>query len=340
MGLDRIVVSKKRFIVNFILAAIMILVILDTFRVWLNYHLTESVKALEATPELRKDIQNDGRLFSYGIEGEWTTKYFVKTGWNKNPEVYDFLRNSFAQNSNLLYGVSQYNAYAGMFSKRSTLAMVAAAGFITTEGETLKIGDKSQWVLNAGNVKYLTTTKNINSDKWQLLDSVSAYSTTINLYQNSEVNPRAFIPNGYKIATTVSEFRSLLENGTDISKTVALEQEIDLPNNQTGNRGSAQIIEDNNNIVKINVNLNEKSLVVLSDSYYPGWKAYVDGQETKIYPTNVNSRSVIVPTGQHNIIYKYDSQTIKIGTLVTVISLIITFLLLTNPKIRNYRLSK
>lgn len=338
-SLDKIRFLKNKNCLNFMLTAIIIIAAFDIFRVWFRYNLTENVTKLETAPTLRKNINNDGRLLSYGLEEEWSTKYFVKEGWENNPEIYLFFRNAFAQNSNLLYGISQHAAYAGMSSKRSAIAMVTASEFITSEDNMITIGEKSQKLLNANNVKYLTTTKTLDSDKWRLLNSVNSYNTTINLYKNSDASPRVFIPSGYTVATTNNEFRTILENGTDISKTVVLEEKVDISNNELENTGSAQITQDDNNIVKIYADLKEKSLVVLSDSFYPGWKVYIDGQESKIYPTNVNSRSVVVPAGQHQILYKYDSQTIKTGGLVSGIALIITFLLISIPKSRNYRLN-
>lgn len=44
---------------------------------------------------------------------------------------------------------------------------------------------------------------------------------------------------------------------------------------------------------------------VLADQHYPGWRAFVDGGETKIYKTNGLTRGVVVPPGRHKVIFKY-----------------------------------
>ena len=77
-------------------------------------------------------------------------------------------------------------------------------------------------------------------------------------------------------------------------------------------------------------NENEK-IVVFNRSWYPGWKAYVNGQQIKVYPANINQQAVIVPSlaALSEIALKYDPLSYKIGFIVTsatVIGWILIFL--------------
>jgi uncharacterized membrane protein YfhO len=42
-------------------------------------------------------------------------------------------------------------------------------------------------------------------------------------------------------------------------------------------------------------------LLVLSETYYPGWRAWVDDQPAAIYQTDIALRGVIVPGGAHRV---------------------------------------
>jgi len=75
---------------------------------------------------------------------------------------------------------------------------------------------------------------------------------------------------------------------------VVLEEDIGLLNSDQETKGEVEIALSDNTRVELQAKLNQKSLVVLSDSYYPGWKTYIDEQETKILPVNINSRAVIL----------------------------------------------
>jgi len=63
-------------------------------------------------------------------------------------------------------------------------------------------------------------------------------------------------------------------------------------------------------------------LLALSDAYYPGWKAYVDGKETPIYPTDVALRSIYLGPGEHAITFEYDPASFRIGWMISVAALL------------------
>jgi hypothetical protein len=45
--------------------------------------------------------------------------------------------------------------------------------------------------------------------------------------------------------------------------------------------------------------------LVLSDQYHPGWRAYVDGEETAVYAVNGVLRGVVVPAGEHSVVFLF-----------------------------------
>ena len=59
-------------------------------------------------------------------------------------------------------------------------------------------------------------------------------------------------------------------------------------------------------------------LVLLTDTYYPGWKAYVDGERAQIYPTDYLFRGVFVSEGEHKIEFVYDPASFKLGIAISV----------------------
>jgi uncharacterized membrane protein YfhO len=70
------------------------------------------------------------------------------------------------------------------------------------------------------------------------------------------------------------------------------------------------------------VSLQKTGLLVLADSYYPGWKVYVDGQESQVIPTNLTMRGVILSQGQHSVEFVYQPDLLWIGLAIAGLTLI------------------
>lgn len=73
--------------------------------------------------------------------------------------------------------------------------------------------------------------------------------------------------------------------------------------------GSADMVDYGPNQVVIRTDSDRNAVLFLADSYYPGWKATVDGTETRIYRANYLFRAILVPEGQHEVrfVFKPDS---------------------------------
>ena len=74
--------------------------------------------------------------------------------------------------------------------------------------------------------------------------------------------------------------------------------------------------------VEIEVSATKKAFLLLNDTYYPGWKAYVDGEKVEIYRADFFLRAIRVPAGEHSILFVYDPMSFKIGSVISAISLL------------------
>jgi uncharacterized membrane protein YfhO len=61
--------------------------------------------------------------------------------------------------------------------------------------------------------------------------------------------------------------------------------------------------------------------VVLADTYYPGWRAAVDGVPAPIYAANGTFRAVFVEDGSHRVEFDYEPRGVRVGAAVTFASL-------------------
>jgi hypothetical protein len=65
--------------------------------------------------------------------------------------------------------------------------------------------------------------------------------------------------------------------------------------------------------------LERPGLVILADTYYPGWHLTIDGQPAPIFRANRMMRAAAVPAGEHTLVYTYDPNSFRIGSIVSAV---------------------
>jgi len=186
----------------------------------------------------------------------------------------------------------------------------------------------------------------------QMAFSVTSYSEKhppafrfhdINIHENANVFPRAFLASRY---ITVDEGKAqeyLKENPDfDLRNTVILERELPAEESSLleSPAGSAEILSLDANKVTIKTDSDVASLLVLTDVYYPRWKAFVDGKETEIYRADGLVRAVFVPAGSHIIEFSYMPESFIIGLLVSFITAAFLFFIFIHSKLQEKTITK
>jgi hypothetical protein len=74
--------------------------------------------------------------------------------------------------------------------------------------------------------------------------------------------------------------------------------------------------------VVIDATATNPSLLVLTDSFYPGWKATVDGKPASIERVDYVLRGVKIGPGHHTIVMRYQPTSWRIGWIVSLLALL------------------
>jgi hypothetical protein len=148
------------------------------------------------------------------------------------------------------------------------------------------------------------------------------------MFENKFSLPRAYLVNQY-IATHSEEesLRSIRDHLSEIRNIVVIEygQPSFPAANGASQPGQTRITRYEGNRVELAVDANEPSLLVLTDTYYPGWNAYVDGVKKPVWRANSLFRAVEVDRGPHTVVYKYQPASFFWGVSI---SLVTSFLML------------
>lgn len=154
------------------------------------------------------------------------------------------------------------------------------------------------------------------------------------ILENTKSLPRVYTTNKAIKASEQDTLKFMINENFPIKET-SLTDNFEFNNNSTEElTSSLEYIQITNSHVLINTKTNIDSYLVVLDSFYPGWKALVDGEETEIHKTNFNFRGIVLPKGTHIVEFIYQPKSLQYGAIVSGISLLIILLLLLLPKIR------
>ena len=59
-----------------------------------------------------------------------------------------------------------------------------------------------------------------------------------------------------------------------------------------------------------------EALLVLADNYYQGWVARIEGEAAPILRVNHTMRGVVVPPGDHEVVFTYEPRDLYVGLYI------------------------
>jgi|GEM_PF-4076885 len=69
--------------------------------------------------------------------------------------------------------------------------------------------------------------------------------------------------------------------------------------------------------VQVDVHAPREGFLVLADTYYPGWRAHVNGTRSRIYRANYLFRAVALPAGDHTVVFRYCPTNFYVGIAIS-----------------------
>ena len=138
--------------------------------------------------------------------------------------------------------------------------------------------------LDKFNVKYVISQEPLAFPWLKLLRHKHKYAVDIYLYENERVLPRAYLLNQGRVS--IESYRP--------------------------------------GEIKIKVMARSPDALFLSEAYYPGWKAYVDGKEQTIARAEELFCQIPIAAGRHEVEFVYDPLSFKVGAGISIFSLLLS----------------
>ena len=146
----------------------------------------------------------------------------------------------------------------------------------------------------------------------------------VKLYERLDALPRAYVADRADVVDDAAALERLADPAFQPRRGVLLapgDGARALPPLGSG-AGTATLELDRPEQVRLRVGAPGGAFVVLSDSWYPGWRATVDGADVPIARANVLFRAVEVPVGEHTVEFRYEPTSFRLGLAVSAASLL------------------
>jgi Bacterial membrane protein YfhO len=120
------------------------------------------------------------------------------------------------------------------------------------------------------------------------------------LFENTTVFPRFFLVHQARAVASLKEARDLISrHQVDLRQTAIVDRPMELA--AAGGSDEVKTLRYEPNAIELSAQTSRGGLLVLSETYYPGWKAWLDDQPTPIYCADIALRGVMVPPGTHRV---------------------------------------
>jgi hypothetical protein len=281
--------------------------------------LTESIQRI-----LGKPLAEPGRLFYYPAGENLHPSYVRVTGSPDYAKATEISLNNLLPNAGMLFGFEYFQDIDAL-GRRTYTNFLHFINALPPE--------RRGKLLGAVNVNYVVAFHPLEVKGLKFVREFPEHYSR--LYEVTDTVPRTYVAaRAIHERDPQSVLRRLSTDEFDLLREVIVDIPIPLPPKGVF-QGNAAIKLYRNNRVQIDAQLSEPGILVLTDAFYPGWKARVDGQERKILRANYLFRAVELPAGNHKVEFIYDPESFKIGLAI---SLFTIGLLVTVPLIGWFRL--
>ena len=133
-------------------------------------------------------------------------------------------------------------------------------------------------------------------------ERVSEYGIPLYLYEYMKARPVFYIATT-TIAHPHSSFSALVDAQVSFNNVTFLD--CITCSSRAQEAATIKLVERGNGSYRFHVSTNTERYVVLSESFLPGWHAWIDGNPVSIIRANGLYMAILVPTGEHSITFEY-----------------------------------
>lgn len=230
----------------------------------------------------------------------------------------------------MVYGVEDINGFNSLQTRRYTDYL-----FGPDEGDVSygifgndRLLRPESPILSSLNVRYLLVQPGVplrvGSGYRRLWESAEVI-----VYENTLAYPRAFFADAVRGMTDASAVRdAVTADGFDGRRLAIVETGNPPALPAPAGQDTVTLAARSVNRIAFACTTATPRFLVVSEMYFPGWHATVDGAPTPIYRTNYLFRGIVVPAGRHTVTFDYRPRSVLVGAAISAFALLIALVAL------------
>ncbi len=187
------------------------------------------------------------------------------------------------------------------------------------------------------NVRFIVSGTRLPDDRWEPVWTGRDYEGQPRaIYENPFALPRAWVVGEYRVAGGTETLAAIAAPDFDPRRLVYLDREPPLQPQP----GDTVVVEESRremDEVAFTVDLARPGILVVSEVYYPDWKATVDGVPAEVMRANHVLRALALPAGRHEIVFHYDRSLIEKSAGVSIAAFVLTLAALLGSLLRHWK---
>jgi hypothetical protein len=145
---------------------------------------------------------------------------------------------------------------------------------------------------------------------------------------SQQAMPRTWVVHNVIQAKDVDDLRRLIQDPSVDFATTAVTLEPTPPLEECTDAGVWSFDRPDSDTLRMNADLRCRGLLVVSETFYPGWEATVDGKPQPIHEVFGALRGVVLAAGNHRVEMRYRPWVVTLGAALSFSALVLSLLLI------------
>jgi hypothetical protein len=225
----------------------------------------------------------------------------------------------FEQNKGMAFGLENVFGY-------DPLELERYSHFITS------VSDPQAQAYDLLNARYLVTTQEMDfgSQDPTATPQLLGGEAGVWVYERPSTLPPAWLVHQVELSASEAVLAHLNDPAFDPQLAVLLEQDPGcmlspptLDPTEAAQQNNVEFQRQGNNRIEVQVQAPSDGILVLSQAFYPGWRATLDGEPMPIMRANYVLQAVCVPAGAHRVVLTFAPSSLWIGAGISLFSLLV-----------------